>query len=43
VIATARGASIDELRARSDALRLGFASALVGVEVTHYRHTRRHS
>lgn len=39
VIATARGASMDELRARSDALRLGFASALVGVEVTHYRHT----
>ena len=38
VIATARGASIDEVRMRSDALRVGFASALIGMEVTHFRH-----
>ena len=38
VIATARGRSLDELHARSDALRLGFASALIGAEVTHFRH-----
>jgi Helicase HerA, central domain len=38
VIATARGASIDEVRLRSDALRVGFASALIGMEVTHFRH-----
>ena len=38
VIATARGASIDEMRANSDLLSLGFASALIGVEVTHFRH-----
>ena len=38
VIATARGASVDELCTRSDVLRLGFASALIGVEVTHFRH-----
>ncbi len=38
VIAAARGRSLDELRARSDTLRLGFASALIGVEVTHFRH-----
>jgi hypothetical protein len=42
VIATARGGSIDELQARSDALRLGFASALIGVEVTHFRHLAAH-
>jgi AAA-like domain len=42
VIATARGASMDELQARSDALRLGFASALIGVEVTHFRHLAAH-
>jgi hypothetical protein len=38
VIATARGASIDEMYMRSDALRVGFASALIGMEVTHFRH-----
>ena len=38
VIATARGASVDEMTTRSDVLRLGFASALIGVEVTHFRH-----
>jgi hypothetical protein len=38
VIATARGASVDEVSTRSDVLRLGFASALIGVEVTHFRH-----
>ena len=38
VIATARGTSIDEMRMRSDALRVGFASALIGMEVTHFRH-----
>jgi hypothetical protein len=42
VIATARGGSIDELQSRSDALRLGFASALIGVEVTHFRHLAAH-
>jgi type IV secretory pathway VirB4 component len=42
VIATARANSIDELQARSDALRLGFASALIGVEVTHFRHLAAH-
>jgi hypothetical protein len=42
VIATARAHSIDELHARSDALRLGFASALIGVEVTHFRHLAAH-
>ena len=42
VIATARAHSIDELQARSDALRLGFASALIGVEVTHFRHLAAH-
>ena len=38
VIATARGASVDAVRVSSDVLRLGFASALIGVEVTHFRH-----
>jgi hypothetical protein len=38
VVATARGASIDEMQASSDALALGFASALIGVEVTYFRH-----
>ena len=42
VIATARANSIDELQVRSDALRLGFASALIGVEVTHFRHLAAH-
>ncbi len=42
VIATARAHSIDVLQARSDALRLGFASALIGVEVTHFRHRAAH-
>ena len=42
VIATARATSIDELQARSDGLRLGFASALIGVEVTHFRHLAAH-
>jgi hypothetical protein len=38
VIATARGRSNAEAEARSDVLRLGFESALIGVEVTHFRH-----
>ena len=38
VIATVRGGSHDAVEARSQALRLGFASALIGVEVTHFRH-----
>jgi hypothetical protein len=38
VIATARGTSVEEVSTRSDVLRLGFASALIGVEVTHFRH-----
>ena len=38
VIATARGASVDAVRTNSEVLRLGFASALIGVEVTHFRH-----
>jgi AAA-like domain len=38
IIATARGRSLEELDARSDMLRLGFAAALVGVEATHFRH-----
>jgi AAA-like domain len=38
VIATVRGRSNLEAEARSDALRLGFASALIGMEVTHFRH-----
>ena len=42
VVATARAHSFDELHARSDMLRLGFASALIGVEVTHFRHMAAH-
>jgi AAA-like domain len=38
LIATVRGRSHAEAEARSDALRLGFASALIGMEVTHFRH-----
>jgi hypothetical protein len=38
VIATVRGDSHDTVEARSQALRLGFASSLIGVEVTHFRH-----
>jgi AAA-like domain len=38
VIATVRGDSLDTVEARSQALRLGFASSLIGVEVTHFRH-----
>ena len=38
VIATVRGASHDDVDRRSDALRLGFAGALIGVEETHFRH-----
>jgi hypothetical protein len=38
VIATARGTSVEEVSTHSDVLRLGFASALIGVEVTHFRH-----
>jgi Helicase HerA, central domain len=38
VIATVRGDSHDTVEARSAALRLGFASSLIGVEVTHFRH-----
>src|SRR6202140_2911915 len=38
VIATVRGDSHATVEARSEALRLGFASALIGVEVTHFRH-----
>jgi conjugal transfer ATP-binding protein TraC len=39
VVATARGGSLDDLDAQSDALRLGFAAALIGAEVTHFRHS----
>ncbi len=42
VVATARAKSLDDLHARSDMLRLGFASALIGVEVTHFRHMAAH-
>ena len=38
VIATVRGDSHDTVEARSAALRLGFASSLIGVEVTRFRH-----
>jgi conjugal transfer ATP-binding protein TraC len=38
VVATARGVSLDDLEAQSDALRVGFAAALIGAEVTHFRH-----
>jgi len=38
VVAVARGVSLDDLDAQSDALRLGFAAALIGAEVTHFRH-----
>jgi hypothetical protein len=38
VIATVRGVSHAAVEARSEALRLGFASSLIGVEVTHFRH-----
>jgi AAA-like domain len=38
VIGTVRGDSDDVVEARSEALRLGFASSLIGVEVTHFRH-----
>jgi AAA-like domain len=38
VIATVRGDSHDTVEARSTVLRLGFASSLIGVEVTHFRH-----
>ncbi len=38
VVATARAHSLDELDACGDALRLGFAAALIGAEVTHFRH-----
>jgi AAA-like domain len=40
VIACARGRSLEELRGRGNKLRLGFASALISVEVTHFRHLR---
>jgi conjugal transfer ATP-binding protein TraC len=38
VIATARGFSQEDLDQQSDALRLAFASALIGAEMTHFRH-----
>jgi uncharacterized protein DUF87 len=38
VIATVRGRSNAEAEARSDSVRLGFESALMGMEVTHFRH-----
>ena len=38
VVATARARSLDELDACGDALRVGFAAALIGAEVTHFRH-----
>jgi conjugal transfer ATP-binding protein TraC len=38
VVATARGRSLVELEASSDVLRTGFAAALLGSEVTHFRH-----
>ena len=38
VIATVRGSTHETLRARSAALQLGFASSMIGVEVTNFRH-----
>jgi hypothetical protein len=38
VVATVRAATHEFLNARSVALQLGFASSLIGVEVTHFRH-----
>jgi hypothetical protein len=38
VIATARGFSQEDLDLQSGALRLAFASALIGAEMTHFRH-----
>ncbi len=38
IVATARARSLEELDARGDALRLGFAAALIGAEATHFRH-----
>jgi hypothetical protein len=38
VVATVRGRVHDEAETRSRALRLGFAAAQLGVEVTHFRH-----
>jgi hypothetical protein len=38
VVATVRGATHEALDARSAALQLGFASSLIGVQVTNFRH-----
>jgi hypothetical protein len=38
VIATVRGSTHETLHARSGALQLGFASSMIGVEVTNFRH-----
>ena len=38
VIATVRGSTHETLHARSAALQLGFASSMIGVEVTNFRH-----
>jgi hypothetical protein len=38
VVATVRGETHEALDARSAALQLGFASSLIGVEVTNFRH-----
>ena len=38
VVATVRGDTHEALDARSAALQLGFASSLIGVEVTNFRH-----
>jgi hypothetical protein len=38
VIATVRGTTHETVHARSAALHLGFASSLIGVEITHFRH-----
>jgi hypothetical protein len=38
VIATVRGSTQETLDARSAALQLGFASSMIGVEVTNFRH-----
>ena len=38
VIAAVRGFSQEDLDLQSDALRLAFVSALIGAEITHFRH-----
>ncbi|MFZ0129316.1 MAG: DUF87 domain-containing protein [Candidatus Dormiibacterota bacterium] len=38
VVATVRGDSLDSVHARGETLRVAFASSLIGVEATHFRH-----